>query len=204
MFLGETGITRAGIMMSCFVHDLRNRLQVILENCEAFKNSGDIRYFNRAKKAVLGIMNSCEDFLALVRFRRLKLRYISLKSVLGELKTFLNPYLQKNNAKLHTSGDARLVAERSLIKSALLNLIINAVEAGARNVVVSVLENENSVILNVDDDGKKFDVKNEGLGLFSVKLVAKLHNGHLILGDDVKAKMLIPRRKENEKGPSVV
>ncbi|MCX7703208.1 MAG: hypothetical protein N2234_03790, partial [Planctomycetota bacterium] len=163
-FLGEEALPIAGLLAGCFVHDLKNRLQVVLANCESFKATEQKRYFENAKKGMLGILRSSEEFLSLIRSKKPKMVLFRLSSLFEELKTFLSPYLRRKGTRLSTRGDASVQMDRSLLRAALMNLIVNAVEAGASKILVGVDVKDDSLILSVDDNGKPLKTTEEGVG----------------------------------------
>lgn len=129
------------------------------------------------------------------------------KSLLEELpmSEFLNEIVKLLEAKIEEAtvkfslrneiGDGSFISHKESLKGAIINLIDNAINANAKNIILSVVLNDKKFLVFsvVDDgDGMEEDVlsqskrafyttraKGTGLGLAVVDVVAKSHKGSL-------------------------
>ena len=227
--LFENGAHVASTLLGCFVHDLRNRLQMLVSSCaqkKAEEEHGDV--LSDIEEGLLLLWRDVENFLSLIRRKSVRFSYVSIRSLLEDIARFTRPFLRDRGVRLRIGGDAtrtrpsgvsvtedtalgakrvssgsggisaEVFGEPSLLRSAILNLIVNAVEAGAKEVVVAVYDRPDCVVITVDDDGHPFDSDSYGLGLASVEFVAKLHNGSLITDRLVKVELRISKERNRK------
>lgn len=189
--LREEGFYVTGILTGCFVHDLCNRLQILIDGYEDGGRSDIL-------EALYGLQESVKEFLSLVRHREIEFVPVDFRGLIEDVSRFLRPYLRRKGVKLRTGGYAEASAEPLLIRSALLNLVVNAVEAGAKEVVIAVYEHPDCVLVTVDDDGRPFAPTSYGLGLTSVEFVAKVHGGGLLFNRFAKVVLKIGKSRDKK------
>lgn len=191
----EDGAHVAAALLGCFVHDLCNRLQMLVCRCsdkDASRENGET--LSDVEEGLLSLREDVERFLSLMRKKCVRFSSVDFRSLLEDVGKFVRPFLRRNGVRLRINGEGEAFAEPALLRSALLNLIVNAVEAGAKEVVIAVQEEVDDVVVTVDDDGRPFDCTENGLGLSSVKFVTDIHEGTLTVGQLVKVKMRISKR----------
>jgi hypothetical protein len=138
------------------------------------------------------------DLLYLANPRKPKLERIDLEAVITELETLLAIDLQAAKADLEVSLEVRrMVADRDLVKQAVLNVLMNAlqaVESGSGEIRVQSMMKNNEVCIRVQDNGRGMEEEHAkratepffttrtsgtGLGLAIVQQIVGEHGGRL-------------------------
>ncbi|MBM7072215.1 ATP-binding protein [Shewanella sp. 202IG2-18] len=121
-----------------------------------------------------------------------------LTDVISQVQADCEPILQKQNCKLTLidSSSSKLLANGNALGSAVNNLVMNSLEAGATEVVVKASQSNAQLFLEVIDNGAGIDKNQEkqilepfyttksqgtGLGLAVVQSVVMNHGGNLNL-----------------------
>lgn len=131
----------------------------------------------------------------------------SLASEINKTAEFLDVIFEEHRNRLEVDGDALVLAEQSLLKRALTNLLNNAVTHGRPDstVKVEITSDEKRVTLTVINRGpdipaedlpnlfnrfyrtskeRKNSDNNHGLGLAIVKAIIEMHNGEVFACSD--------------------
>ncbi|RYV02641.1 PAS domain-containing sensor histidine kinase [Shewanella sp. OPT22] len=121
-----------------------------------------------------------------------------LTDVISQVQADCEPILQKQNCKLTLidSSSSKLLANGNALGSAVNNLVMNSLEAGATEVVVKASQSHSQLFLEVIDNGAGIDKNQQkqilepfyttksqgtGLGLAVVQSVVMNHCGNLNL-----------------------
>ena len=142
-------------------------------------------------------------------------RELKLGSVLAELETFIAPVAAGGGAALEFKAADDLAAntDPDLLKQALLNVILNSLEAGAGRVDVTAEGRGDEVVVTVRDDGPGlaeparafepfYSTKDEGsgLGLPTARTIAESLGGRLEAAEAPRGaefKLTIPKSRKN-------
>ncbi len=198
--LARLGETAAGI-----AHEFRNGLATILGNARLLKGASP------ATEPIVEALVSESQSLArivseLLQFARpepLRLERLDLTALASELLEELRSRAEERGVALSLAGDrVELDADETLIRKALSNLFVNALEAleGVENgsVEVEVREAEDLALVRVRDNGPGIEAANRakiftpfftmkekgtGLGLSVVQKIVVSHNGTVELED---------------------
>ena len=153
------------------------------------------------------LRQTLDDFLRYAGRIELRLETTSLNALVEELVDFFLPQAQVSRVRVHTAlapEDPRCRLDVNLFKQALLNLLLNALqampggEAGsdgmAGELLVRTLKSRDSVILYVSDTGVGIPAENlprifdayfttkkggTGLGLSTTRRIIEEHKGHI-------------------------
>jgi PAS domain S-box-containing protein len=196
--LARLGETAAGI-----AHEFRNGLATILGNARLLKGA------NPSSEPIVDALVAESQSLArivneLLQFARpepLRLETFDLKALVSELMEELRPRAAEAGVVLSLEGHAvGLEADETLIRKALSNLVVNALEAlegiESGRVDVEVREASGFALVRVRDNGPGIEAphrakiftpfftlkeKGTGLGLSVVQKIVVTHNGSVEL-----------------------
>lgn len=139
------------------------------------------------------------DILMFARSNEQTVTEVDAATLAEQAANNVSAVLVKGNAELKTimdEGEMPILANATALSGALSNLIANAVEAGAKSVILKLTEENGRVIFSVGNDGPRipdelrakifepfFTSKSNGtgLGLAVVTAVTKVHQGILSL-----------------------
>ena len=190
-------------------HEIKNPLSTVLlnlnlliEDLARFHDPEHERMLRRLTMAAAEadrVQKVLDDFLRFVRDTKLTLTQIDLREVASELCDFFAPQAQAAGAILRPSfGDEPLPCQidSSLIKQALLNLLINATQAMPKGgeLLVQLSKKGDSAQIEVIDTGRGISPEQRerifeaywsskpggtGLGLPTARRIAQKHEGDL-------------------------
>ena len=209
--LAEMGKLAAGL-----AHELKNplstlklNLQLLEEDLAGLPGGAGQRSTTRIatlKKEADRLRQTLDDFLRYAGRLELRLQAVSLNSLVEELIDFLVPQAQVAQVRVHTSlapEDPHCRLDVNLFKQALLNLLLNAIQAmppeqispaHPRELLVRTLQSKETAILYVSDTGVGIPPENlprifevyfttkkggTGLGLPTTRRIIEEHNGHI-------------------------
>jgi signal transduction histidine kinase len=206
---GQEHLAQVGKLVGGLAHEIKNPLSTIHLNLtllnedlreyddeEHQRLSRRLERVNQEAERLQGIL---EDFLRFAGNVELQLRTEDLNSLVGELADFFAPQAEAAHVLLRTSlsdTPVRCRIDVNLIKQAVLNLMINAVQAmtdGGELMLHVRSEGEQGVIEVVDTGpgipeearAKIFDIyystkkDGSGLGLPTTRRIIHEHHGHL-------------------------
>lgn len=196
-----------GTIASGLAHEIRNPLSTVSLNLQLLKEDWASPISDREQKSARkvdvllkeigrleGILN---DFLRFAAGHKLRLERIDLNGLMTELLEFTSPEASRAGVKVHLEADARLKpvqVDANLIRQALLNLVLNAIqampeggqlwvrtEAGAGSALVSIRDSGRGI--PPDNLEKIFNLyfstkpAGTGLGLPMAKKLVEEHGG---------------------------
>jgi signal transduction histidine kinase len=198
-----------------FIHEIKNHLstlglnlQLLAEDYQDPQNQRERRALDRAQR----LQDECQrlvevsnDFLRFARIKELDFQPTSLSAVVEELLDFFEPTARQANIdiKCYLPADLpRVSLDRELFKQALLNLLLNALQAmpsGGHITIQAKLEIRNSkpeIELCIIDTGKGMSPEvvakafkpffstrsgGSGLGLATARKIVEAHGGTIEL-----------------------
>lgn len=205
------GLQFLGAVAGGLVHEIRNplstlrlNLQLMEEDWEGTTDPAAVRSLERIqtlKREVARLEDILNDFLRYAGIRRLDLAEVDLNRVLEETTTFFAPECVRAHVDLAFYPDTRLPLVRldeRLLKQALMNLLLNAVQAmegrpGSQLFVRTRLDGDRARV-DVIDNGPGIPVEfrdrvwdvyfsskkaGTGLGLPTARRIAEEHGGSL-------------------------
>jgi signal transduction histidine kinase len=202
--LAELGTLTGGL-----AHEIKNPLSTVQLNLQLLREDLDphhpgygrlVSRLNTVQKEVSRLRDILEDFMRYAGKLELDRKRIDLGNLLEELVDFYSPQAQVHRVQLRLrKPDRPLVApvDERLLKQALLNLMINAVQAmpeGGGEVLLSAANHDGRAVLEVTDTARGMPPEalarifqayystkpgGTGLGLAIAKRVADEHGGHI-------------------------
>ena len=151
------------------------------------------------KKEADRLRQTLDDFLKFAGRIELRVERVSLNSLVEHLVDFIHPQAQASKIRVLTAltpDDPHCPLDSNLIKQALLNLMLNAIQSmpnGGELLIRTLCEN-NVTILYVSDTGVGIPPENlphifdayfttkrggTGLGLPTTRRIIEEHNGHI-------------------------
>jgi signal transduction histidine kinase len=211
------GLAFLGAVAGGLVHEIRNPLSTLSLNLQLMEEEWAEQKGARAERTlervrtlrreVRRLEDVLDDFLRYAGIRRLDASEVDVNRVLEETTTFLEPECTRARVDLAFYPDHRLPLARldeRLVKQALLNLLLNALQAlegraGGQLFVRTRLEGD-AVRIDVIDNGPGiaeelrdrvwevyFSTKKggSGLGLPTARRIAEEHGGSLTFETEV-------------------
>ena len=208
-----------GNMTSGLAHEIKNPLSTVglnaqllaedIEHLEAPENEKSritkrLESLSREVKRLKGIL---DDFLQFAGRMKLHRERVDLREILTELEDFYHPQCDSDHVVMRMQlPDNPVVAsvDASLLKQAILNLLINATQAmhGRENkeLIVRLQVKNNEALIHVIDTGPGIEqerideifhpyVSNKrggtGLGLPTTMRIAQEHHGHITVDSSI-------------------
>jgi two-component system sensor histidine kinase HydH len=200
--LAEMGKLAAGL-----AHELKNPLSTLKLNLQLMEEDlaalpGAQRSLTRLstlKKEADRLRQTLDDFLKFAGRIELRLESVSLNALVEHLVDFIHPQAQANRIRVLTAldpEDPHCMLDSNLIKQALLNLMLNGIQAMPEGgeLLIRTLHENDTVILYVSDTGVGIPEENvphifdayfttkrggTGLGLPTTRRIIEEHNGHI-------------------------
>jgi len=196
-------LTLTGKMARTIAHEVRNpltNLTLAIEhiNDELPKDSQSIKVYTEIiERNALRIEELIEELLASSKPKELDLQLIDLQQLVDETLELASDRINFNHVNLQKSfadNLPRILLDKAKMKIALINIIINAIEAmtgDQRNLTLITSQKESIILLQIKDTGKGmtadelenlfepfFTAKPNGLGLglTSTKNILNSHN----------------------------
>ena len=205
--LAEMGKLAAGL-----AHELKNPLSTLKLNLQLLEEDlaaipGAERSKTRLvtlKKEADRLRQTLDDFLKFAGRIELRLERVAINSVVEDLVDFMHPQAQAHKVRILTSLSAENPQCRldvNLFKQALLNLMLNAIQAMPKGgeLLIRTLESKTHAIIYVSDTGvgipadhlprifeAYFTTKKggTGLGLPTTRRIIEEHDGHIVVTSD--------------------
>jgi two-component system sensor histidine kinase HydH len=189
-------------LVNSLAHEIRNPLNALSVNLNLLSREiGDGPGAEKLATAIEEIRRLDELLNAFLRFARPKVpkgREVELNRVLAELETFIAPVAATSAVTLafQAARDVVVNTDPDLLKQALLNVILNSLEAGASRVDIVAGERGDGIVIAVRDDGpgvaepsRVFEpfystkADGSGLGLPTARAIVESLGGRLELGE---------------------
>jgi len=191
-------MAQLGQMAAVIAHEVKNPLagisgaiQVIAKRLPS--ESQEVQILNEIRSRVTGLNESLSSLLAFARPKVPHLRPVSTREIIVKPAMVIANDPKYTEVELELDGpDLTIIADPELLGQALLNLVINAVQAveGQGTVTVRVGQDARDVTISVHDQGPGLPnvgdifqpffttkVNGTGLGLAVVKQTAEAHGG---------------------------
>lgn len=207
-------------------HEVRNPLNALQINLQILDQELRVLVPDRAahvysvlakiSRELGNLDNFVSEFLRYARPPRLKIEPVPVRQLLADLVTFLEPQFAERQVALRLSskrGPRQIRADSFQLKLALLNLLLNALQASVPGGAVSITtgDADNGLSIQIHDSGegisqerleRVFDVffttreGGTGLGLPIARRIVDEHGGSLSLtsaaGQGTRAHILLP------------
>jgi signal transduction histidine kinase len=184
-------------------HEVKNPLNAILLHVEVAKTKlkrGDIDVEQQMEiiaKEILRLDRVVRTFLDFTRPVELKLANLPLRELVREIVDLARPQAAASNIRVHTPAevdDAEVRVDRDLLKQAVLNVVVNAMQAmpGGGDLTFDASAGEEMAEIRITDTGSGippelrerifllyFSTKKEGsgIGLAMTFRIVQLHDG---------------------------
>ncbi|MDY6913254.1 MAG: ATP-binding protein [Planctomycetota bacterium] len=206
---GQEHLVELGQLTGGLAHEIKNPLSTINLNLKLLAE-GLARYDDEPHRRLLRRLGSAQeetdrvkeildDFLRFAGKVELSLAVADLRRLVSELVDFFAPQADAGRVVLRTilpESPIRCMVDASLIKQALLNLMLNAVQAmpDGGELLIRLTAECDSAVLEVTDTGKGIDAEDlnrvfqvyyssrkdgTGLGLPASRRIIREHNGSL-------------------------
>lgn len=212
-------LSALGKMVATLAHQVRTPLSAaLLYASNLGSNKLDQRGRERFQGKLVDRLNELEqqvnDMLMMAKGRQQEQMVpVLMSDVVASVMANCEPIAEKKSCQLTLLGDGEhlVSANVSTLSSAVNNLVINSIEAGANRIALQVTLEEQHVSLHVIDNGKGLDSamqkqvlepfyttksQGTGLGLAVVQSVVSNHDGkfdfHCVKGKGCKASMVFP------------
>ena len=180
-----------GEMTTFLTHEIRNSLGVIYGYTKTLKSDPDKT--GKINSEIVFLTEMMENFLNFSK----PLSMTRIEEV--DTVKLINSICKENGINIRTGGNAggMIKSDPNLIRSVFTNLILNAREAGAKNIQANFTKSGNkSISIEIRDDGKgirQADMekiwypfytskpKGTGMGLALVKKIVNFLNGEIII-----------------------
>lgn len=197
-----------GRMVAGIAHEIRNPLSIVKTSAErlARKYNPDDEVFTYISEEVDKLNEIVTGYLGFARARRRELSPQSMEKIVRRCTLILEPDFQARDVRFiqNIPEDVTVMGDDKRLQQALLNILLNAVQAVDRggSIEISVTKDSGSAIVVVKDDGtgipekslreitKPFFTtreKGSGLGLSIVANIVSEHNGRLDIDSRVGA-----------------
>lgn len=203
--LAEEKLAAIGQLSSAVAHEIRNPVAMISSSLKmAERQSADSpvreEMFNIATAEAKRLETLTTDFLAFARAKPPEIKSANIREVLEYTGSLSKALMTEKGLNLQIECGETLTAEidASQIQQALLNLVVNAIDAARENsqITIGAKKNDNDLTLFVENDGERiageiaprifepfFTAKSQGtgLGLSIVRNIARAHGGDVLL-----------------------
>ena len=201
-----------GLMASAMAHEINNPLAGVLACVEALE-SGAVsearqpEYFATIRDAVERMAFTVRSFLDYARPRTRESQFVDVADLLAGCTTVLSPVLGRRGVEVVSSvaaGHFVVHGHRHELMQAVMNVVLNAVQASSRGGVVNVdaIRESGALKISVADQGVGIAAddldavvepfvtgsragRGTGLGLYVTKRVLEEHGGRLVIDSSV-------------------
>jgi two-component system sensor histidine kinase HydH len=221
--LAEERLAAIGQLSSAVAHEIRNPVAMIASSLKmAEKQSMDSpvreEMFNIATKEAKRLENLTMDFLAFAGAKPPEIKTEKIRDILEYAGSLSKARLFEKDLDLRIECDEAVSGkvDASQIQRALLNLLMNAIDAAPEDssIITGAVLNSNELTIFVENTGEKipdeiaakiyepfFTEKSQGtgLGLSIVRNIARAHGGDIVLArnkdGEVRFDIVLPVRE---------
>ena len=191
-------------------HEFRSplfRMQMLIEMLVTAKGENKLVHVKGLEEEIFCLEDLVEELLSYAKMERAELK---LKQEQVNTATFSKNLHEKLSLECKASlqwlnqfdDKSILLLDRSLTERAITNLVKNADKYGESEIYVFIEEEEGSLVVSVEDNGKGISTQQQahifepfhqinnvnknvgfGLGLAIVKEIAQLHSGNIVVTD---------------------
>ena len=197
-------LSSIGLLASGVAHEINNPLAGVM-NCVKVLSAGTAKasrreeYFRTAQDGLDRIQQIVRGLLDYARQRPLSSAELNAQEVVTACERLISPYLKKNRVELRNEvTEATILADRSRLMQALINILLNAIYVSPADstVIVSDRRTSGRVGISVQDRGPgmpkevqqracdpfyttKPEGEGTGLGLAVTASIVRAHDGEL-------------------------
>lgn len=203
-------------------HEIKNPIAVCKGYLDMFDTSNlehSRKYIPIIKSEIERVLILLKDFLSITKIK-VEPDIIDIKMLLEDVIESFLPLIDDRKIKIKSDFDDEelyILADYNRLSQVFVNLIKNSIEAlegiNNGNIVVSIAENKNNVIIKVKDNGSGISSENikrmnepffttkpngTGLGVYLSTEIVKAHNGTIFYESDQKetvATVTLPNKK---------
>jgi len=191
------------LMLGGIAHEVRNPLGgielfsgLLAEELQEQQNEAQLGYVKRIQKELTHLARLVDEFLDYARERQLERSEVELGELFFEIQQIVSAASCEGQItiKVELGEDTTILADASMLRRAMLNLLQNAVQASPPKgtITLGALQEAGELILFVEDEGPGVPLdqwdrifepffttkeKGSGLGLALVAKTAKIHGG---------------------------
>jgi C4-dicarboxylate-specific signal transduction histidine kinase len=196
---------KSSLQAAAIAHEINLPLSTLLLNSKLLLNRGDPPLAEPLKSSLQAIAQNADAVVATIEKMRTLLRNVqtdhqnlNLAQVARSALLYASPSLKAGQITVERLGldDSQVVmGDAAQIQIALVNLLRNAIEAGASTIAVTLQRQHDTAVLTVADNGPGFQdpataiqpletskPDGSGLGLFVVQTTMENHRGRLTIG----------------------
>ena len=201
--LQEERLAAVGRFSNAIAHELRNPVSMIASSIATAKQlEGKEReeMFAIAAEEAQRLVTLTTDFLAYARPRSPKLEHSSVTDIIHYVADACRAHAHQKTVQVQVQVTENLtaLADSGQLQQALINLIVNAIDAAPPKSMVNVraCTERDRICIDVENDGESLSIatlsrifepffttkpKGSGLGLSIARNVARAHGGDVIL-----------------------
>ena len=203
--LADAGVPQLdiGVLVRGLVHELANPLNTVLMNAELARLQLERKGANGAREALDRAVAGCTHLARLLESqRRFGTGFSNVPRLRGSVRELINAAALSelvSPGSLQVEGDASVLVDYAAIERAFGELLRNAIEAGATQVIARIRHHAGTVSIDVSDDGSGFTTEARaralepffstrrasgasGLGLTLACELLRQHGGTLAIG----------------------
>ncbi len=196
---------KSSLQAAAIAHEINLPLSTLLLNSKLLLNRGDPPLAEPLKSSLQAIAQNADAVVATIEKMRTLLRNVqtdhqnlNLAQVARSALLYVSPSLKAGQITVERQGldDSQVdLGDAAQIQIALVNLLRNAIEAGASTIAVTLQRQHDTAVLTVADNGPGFQdpataiqpletskPDGSGLGLFVVQTTMENHRGRLTIG----------------------